>query len=114
MAFTYDLATDIGKVRIRLADTDSAHYAFEDAEITYFLTEGGSVIDATILGLQALITDAARRMKAFSNPGQFYDDRGRVTALQQALANLGGDIPLVTVGLAPLQPFDSNYVETTG
>ena len=114
MAFTYAIATDAGKVRLRIADTNSATYAFEDDEIAYFLTEGLTVVGATRLALQTLLTDAARREKAFSNPGQSYDDKGRVAALQQALKNLGGDIPTVSVTFAPLQPFDSNFSEPAG
>lgn len=114
MAFTYAIATDAGRVRLRIADTNSATYAFEDDEIAYFLTEGLTVVGAARLALQTLLTDAARREKAFSNPGQSYDDKGRVAALQQALKNLGGDIPTVSVTFAPLQPFDSNFSEPAG
>ena len=42
MAFTYDLTTDIGKVRLLIGDTDSTDYQFEDAEITAFLTMASS------------------------------------------------------------------------
>lgn len=110
MAFTYALSTDAGKVRLRIADTNSAAYAFEDDEIAYFLTEGGSVVGACRMALQTLLTDSARRMKMFSNPGQSYDDRGRVAALQQALANLGGDLPTIEIAQSDTLPFDSAYI----
>lgn len=112
MAFTYDLSTDAGKVRLRIADTNSAAYAFEDAEIAYFLTDGGTVIGAARLALQTLLTDAARRERAFKLPGLDYDDKGRVVALQQALANLGGSLPTVDIIMTATLPFDSMYVET--
>jgi len=38
MAATYDLATDIGKVRLLIDDTDIADAHFTDEEITAFLT----------------------------------------------------------------------------
>ena len=41
MAATYDLTTDIGKVRLIIGDTDvtpATDAVFTDAEITYFLT----------------------------------------------------------------------------
>lgn len=38
MAATYDLATDIGKVRLLISDTDVAAAYFTDEEITAFLT----------------------------------------------------------------------------
>lgn len=109
MAFTYTLSTDAGKVRLRIADTNSAAYAFADDEIAYFLTEGGSVVGACRMALQTLLTDSARRMKMFSNPGQTYDDRGRVAGLQQALANLGGNLPTIDIAQSDTLPFDSAY-----
>lgn len=110
MAFTYAIATDAGKVRLRISDTNSAAYAFGDDEIAYFLTEGGSVVGACRMALQTLLTDSARRMKMFSNPGQTYDDRGRVAGLQQALANLGGDLPTIDIAQSDTLPFDSSYI----
>jgi hypothetical protein len=110
MAFTYAIATDAGKVRLRISDTNSASYAFEDDEIAYFLTEGGSVVGACRMAIQTLLTDSARRMKMFSNPGQTYDDRGRVAGLQQALANLGGDLPTIDIAQSDTLPFDSAYI----
>lgn len=112
MAFTYAIGTDRGKVRLRLADTSSTAYAFEDDEIDYFLTEGGSVLGACRLGLQTLLTDSARRQRAFSTLGVQYDDKGRVQALQQALKNLGGDMPTVEVLSPPAHAFDSGFTET--
>ena len=38
MAFTYDVTTDRGKVRLLISDTNAADYQFEDAEIDAFLT----------------------------------------------------------------------------
>lgn len=43
MAFTYDISTDIGRVRLILQDHDASDYHFEDAEITAFLDYEGSV-----------------------------------------------------------------------
>lgn len=37
MAFTYNVATDRGKVRLLCTDTDAAYPLFEDDEIDYFL-----------------------------------------------------------------------------
>jgi hypothetical protein len=110
VAFTYSLSTDAGKVRLRISDTNSAAYAFEDDEIAYFLAEALTVLGACRLALQVLLTDAARRSKAFSNPGQSYDDRGRVAAIQQALANLGGDLPTIDIAQSDTLPFDSAYI----
>lgn len=114
MAFTYDLSTDAGKVRLRIADTNATAYAFEDAEIAYFLTEAGTVIGACRLALQTLLTDAARRERAFKLPGLDYDDKGRVAAIQVALANIGGNMPTLDITMTATAPFDAAYVETSG
>jgi hypothetical protein len=37
LAFTYDIATDRGKVRALCTDTDSTSYTFNDAEIDAFI-----------------------------------------------------------------------------
>ena len=111
MAFTYDLGTDRGKIRLKLSDTNSAAYGFEDAEIDAFLTEGGSVDKAVVLGLRVLLVDAARRAKAFYLPGTTYSDAGRIAGIQAALKMYGGDLPTVTVISPQIQPYDSGYVE---
>ena len=41
MAFTYDLATNDGKVRLLVTDTDATNPIFQDAEIAAFLSLGG-------------------------------------------------------------------------
>lgn len=114
MAFTYDLSTSRGKVRLKIADTASTAYAFEDAEIDAFLSEGSSVVGASRLALQTLLVDAARRQRAFTVQGVTYDDKGRVDALQQALANLGGNLATIDILLPNPQPFDSAFTETWG
>lgn len=38
MAFTFDVATDRGKVRLLITDTDENNYIFEDDEIDAFLS----------------------------------------------------------------------------
>lgn len=43
MAFTYDLTTDIGKIRLIISDKTAADYHFEDAELQFFLTSEGSI-----------------------------------------------------------------------
>lgn len=58
MAFTYDLATDRGKVRLLISDVDvetAANQVFADAEIDAFLAlEGDSVRLAAALALETI------------------------------------------------------------
>ena len=64
MAFTYDLATDAGKVRLMIPDNVVARYVFEDDEIDAFLSIEGSVIKkATALGLETLASNEALVLK---------------------------------------------------
>jgi len=56
MAFTYDLTTDIGKVRLNINDkvnTSDAPAYFTDEEVQVFLTAGGSVNMGSALALEA-------------------------------------------------------------
>ncbi|MEL6347728.1 MAG: hypothetical protein AAFV53_31775 [Myxococcota bacterium] len=92
MSFSYDLATTIGQIRLHIADTDSAAYAFEDAELTYLYSLEGTVKDAAILALKILLTDTARRARRFSLNGLNIDDTAQVQALKTALEMLGGNV----------------------
>lgn len=62
MAFTYDITTDRGKVRLLIGDTVDAGHQFEDDEIDAFLTmAGGSILTAAGYALEAwasAITDS--------------------------------------------------------
>ena len=60
MAFTYDaaLGTDLSLVRFHIGDTNEEGYFLEDATITYWLTQKGSVGGAAIACLRYMITQA--------------------------------------------------------
>ena len=65
MTFTYDIATDVGKVRMLIPDRNGAQYMFEDAEIEAFLEMEGNVIRrATALALETMASDEAYVQKA--------------------------------------------------
>jgi len=54
MAFTYDITTDRGKVRLLIGDTNAADYQFEDDEIDAFLTmASGSLLLAASYALES-------------------------------------------------------------
>lgn len=111
MAFTYDLTTDRGKVRLLLSDTDSSAYVFEDDEIDYFLTLGTTVKGAAVEGARVLLADKARRMKRFTLHGMTYDDTAAVAALQALIAEYGGTMATASTSLT-LHPFDEGYDDT--
>lgn len=67
MAATYDLSTSVGKVRLKIGDTDTSNPIFQDAELEYFLTEqGGQIVPAAVAALTAILVNRAylaKRMK---------------------------------------------------
>lgn len=113
MAFTYTLSTDIGKVRLKLGDTSSTAYAFEDDEITEFLSEGGSVTGATILALRTLYVDRARRGKFLVLPGMTFSDTAALEHIRQALKMYGADLPTISTSMPTVLPMDSGFDEPT-
>lgn len=65
MAFTTNLATDIGKVRLLLADMDSANAIFpDDAQIQGFLDiEIGDIKQATALAMESIASSRMLTMQ---------------------------------------------------
>lgn len=116
MAFTYDVTTARGKVRLTIADTSATAYAFEDAEIDYFLTEADDEIaGASYLAVLSLLSSKARRVKAATVGDTSYDDRAQVEALQalaDRLADTSGQAMRTVTSMGPeTLPMDTAYVE---
>jgi len=118
MSFSYDLATTVGQMRIALADTGgvapgatavAGSYGFEDEELTYFYSAGGSLNGGIARAIRALLLDGARRERAFSLPNQTYDDKGRTAALKAALSLYGDEMPTVSVRMPAPIASDSGY-----
>jgi len=64
MAFTYDLTTDIGKMRMMIPDRVTPDHIFEDAEITALLVIEGNVIKLGVaLALETIASDTAMVLK---------------------------------------------------
>lgn len=59
MSFTYELDTDIGKVRLTIPDRNSEDATFSDEEIQSFLTTEGDWIRASALALETMASDIA-------------------------------------------------------
>jgi len=60
MAFTYDLTTNIGKIRLLIADTDEDSYDFEDDEITAANDLSVNIYYASAILLRSLAANRAR------------------------------------------------------
>lgn len=64
MAFTYDVTTDIGKVRMLITDRDESRPVFQDAEIQAYLDlEDASVRRAAAAALETMASDQALVLK---------------------------------------------------
>lgn len=64
MPDTYDLATDIGQVRLLINDTNvGGAHVYTDAEITAFLTLEGGVFLAAALALDTIANDMVQVMR---------------------------------------------------
>lgn len=64
MAFTYDVSTDIGKVRMLITDRDESRPVFQDAEIQAYLDlEDSSIRRAAAAALETMASDQALVLK---------------------------------------------------
>lgn len=71
MAFTYDVDTDRGKVRLLIADTSSSAYIFEDDEIDAFINLGlvsgeADLYLAAAFALEVMATNETMILKRIS------------------------------------------------
>lgn len=64
MAFTYDVTTERGKVRLLLSDTNSSNVIFQDDEIDAFLgLEGDNIKRAAATGKEAIAVNQVLLLK---------------------------------------------------
>ena len=58
MAFTYDLATDRGKVRLLIQDTNETYEFYNDAEIDAFITIAGDLDGKVVQNASAVALES--------------------------------------------------------
>lgn len=75
--FTYDLATDTGKVRLLIADTDAEQHDFSDEEIAVALGEEDTLREAGAWLLIALASNRSR-LAVSVRRGDVSEDLSRV------------------------------------
>lgn len=64
MAFTYEVSTDAGKVRMIITDTDASSPLFQDDEIeAYLALKGGSILLAAASALDTIASSEALILK---------------------------------------------------
>ena len=85
MAFTYDISTDLGKVRFFLGDTVDAGHVFEDDELTWLLTAAeGDVYSAVAEAYRAWAGKAVRTDYAYKFGDRSMDRKGIQKKLLEA------------------------------
>jgi len=98
MAFTYDLTTDVGTVRLLVPDRVDAGHIFEDDEITAYLILEGDTRSAAACALETIAADQALTLKVMKLLDVQTDGARVADALlkravllrEQAAANIAG------------------------
>lgn len=98
MAFTYDVSTARGKVRMLIPDSSTASYVFDDAEIDAFLSMEGDVRRATALALETLASNEALVLKVISILDLKTDGAKTADALLKRAGLLRGQADAVDAG----------------
>ena len=96
MSTTYDPATDVGKVRLKIGDTDITAAQFSDAEVQVFIDEGGTVNASAGIALLAWASAVAmddQKVVAGSWAGDRGDVSKRMVELAKELFDLDGYNP---------------------
>ncbi len=102
MAHTYDLTTDIGKVRLLIGDTDitpTTDAQFTDEEIQVFLdTHSGNINLASAMALGAWIGALTRELKSEKIGDYSYtrDTIANMNKLKKELENTDATTPYLT------------------
>lgn len=91
MPTTYDLTTDVGKVRLRINDRDVANATFTDEEIQSFLDQEGSVLAASMAALRAMAVVSSTEVDVTAGDVQVRNSQ-RSGLLTQAASTLEGEV----------------------
>lgn len=88
MTFTYDLDTDIGKVRFKIGDTVQASALVTDEEIEFTLSDqGDDVIQASIACCRAILAKWSREFDR-NNVGMSASRSQRFNQMESLIADL--------------------------
>jgi len=78
MSFSFDTATNIGKVRALCRDTDASSYVLSDEEINVFLSlEENCLYSSAALALESIAADKAKLSKSIS-AGDYKEDTTKI------------------------------------
>lgn len=110
MSFSYDLSTDVGKMRLRLVDTREAGAFFSDEELTV-IRNGVATVDLAVAdAARILLANVGRYARSFSGPDGSVDETAAATYLQDLIDRYGGatlatpTIAVKRLGVSPQEP----------
>ena len=110
MSFTYDPTTQIGLIRLRLADTVEAYAFLSDEEIQAQITDTGSTNGATVACARSILALLARRVRRVGDKDKSYDDTKQIDAMKCVIEQYGGtSLPTVQVSGPSSLPSDADY-----
>jgi hypothetical protein len=92
MAFTYDLTTNVGKVRLLVPDNDSAAHDLEDAEISYFLTQTGASVEGAAVRACKWLARKYSKKASFSADGLSMQHTARAQEFAKRAAELESEL----------------------
>jgi len=122
MAFTYDLNTLVGKVRLMIPDTVSGTAVFSDEELTALLSlSNQNVFEATAKAYESIARDRTRRLQSYSEDDTkitYYSGKELLDMAQAARnAGLSGSLQLGEITgenlLDTYRPLWRNYLDRT-
>lgn len=122
MAFTYDVTTNRGKVRLLIGDTNASSYVFEDLEVDTFLSlASNSVFVGSAIALETIIRDRGVRLQKKVELGgykteEFALDELRKLAKDLRDSELKGTLQTGSIELSKehLESFRPDWVDETG
>lgn len=71
MSFSYNLATNIGKLRLKIQDTDAAKALFSDEELQVFLDEEGANLNLSAADALDVLANGAAQLTKSEDIGDY-------------------------------------------
>lgn len=88
MTYSYDPATDIGKIRLIISDKDEQHVIFQDEELQAYLDMTGDVRRAAADALESMASNQAMVLKVIRTLNLSTDGAATARALREHAKNL--------------------------
>jgi hypothetical protein len=116
MAFTYELATPIGQVRLMIPDNNAEAFDLSDAEIEYFLSLRGNNVKAAAVEACSHLARKYAKLPTFSADGLSVNNGQRAQTFaeraKELKAELGGG--LSSVSMLKIDAFNTEESEYVG